>query len=182
MSKTGTCSHCRTLYSKCNRNYPTQSYCTKEDCQSVRHRLNCIDWNQRQREELEEERLNREIQRAERLGLVTSKKTAEHPVSRDEFERLDEVLESVKISLSGLIVLVQGLASKMTTDEKHVESVDFARSFLRECYDVGRSLFPALEKNLNLQDLLYERQTSPFAGKAKKSPPKFQLARPPTGP
>ena len=74
MNKTGSCSHRRTLYSKCNRNYPTQNYCTKEECQTVRHRLNCIDWNQRERERLEEERLTREIERAERLGLVTSKK------------------------------------------------------------------------------------------------------------
>jgi hypothetical protein len=181
MSDTGTCSNCRALYKKCKYNYARQTHCTKEDCQGVRHRNNNIDYNRRERERLEEERLLREVQRAEKLGLATSKKTQENPVSRDEFEQLNEVLESAKISLSGLLVLLQGFAAKMTSDEAHTQTVDFARSFLRECYDVGQSLFPALEKKLNLQDILYDK-TNPSAGKAKSYSSKFQLAGSSLGP
>ena len=83
MSNTGICSNCRALYKKCKYNYARQTHCTQENCQVVRHRNNNIDYNRRERERLEEERLLREVQRAEKLGLATSKKTQENPVSRD---------------------------------------------------------------------------------------------------
>ena len=181
MSETGICSHCKSSYDKCKYNGHCQSYCTATECQQTRKRQNDADWRQREREKLEEERLLEAAGRAEKLGLTTSKIPIEISSVRDDLEALSEVVENVKTSLSSLLTLLQGLAVKMTGDPLSAESRDFARSFLRECYDVGRSLFQASELNVNLKEILYE-QVPYSAGTLPASSPEIRMGRSPTGP